>query len=98
MYANFRDRTLALILEDGGYRTSFVHLQSDLPESSNIFHYDRPFQKGTVLAVDTGAYVGMYTVDYARMATLGPTTGEQRRVHRAALEVNQKMMDTLGRV
>jgi Xaa-Pro aminopeptidase len=87
--------TRQLIMEEGGDRTSFVHLQSDLPGSSNIFSYDRPLQKGTVLAVDTGAYVGMYTVDYARMATLGPTTDEQRRVHAAALEVNQKMMDVL---
>ena len=84
-----------LILEEGGDRTSFVHLQLDLPGSKNAFPYDRPLQAGTVLAVDTGAYVGMYTVDYARMAVLGKATNEQRRVHAAALQVNQKMMDAL---
>ena len=28
--------------------------------------------------MDTGAYVGMYTVDYPRMATSGPTAEQQR--------------------
>ena len=84
-----------LILEEGGDRTSFVHLQLDLAGSKNAFPYDRPLQAGTVLAVDTGAYVGMYTVDYARMAVLGKATDEQRRVHAAALQVNQQMMDAL---
>lgn len=84
-----------LILEEGGDRTSFVHLQLDLPGSKNAFPYDRPLQAGTVLAVDTGAYVGIYTVDYARMAVLGKATDEQRRVHAAALRVNRKMMDAL---
>jgi Metallopeptidase family M24 len=49
-----------LILEEGGDRTSFVHLQLDLPGCKNQFHYERPLRKGTVLAVDTGAYVWMY--------------------------------------
>ena len=60
-----------LILEEGGDRTSFVHLQLDAPGCKNQFHYDRPLRRGDVLAVDTGAYVGMYTIDYPRMATLG---------------------------
>ena len=75
-------RTLRrLILEEGGDRTSFVHLQLDAPGCKNSFHYDRPLQRGDVLAVDTGAYVGMYTIDYPRMATLGPSTGAQTRAH-----------------
>src|SRR5262249_10721904 len=48
-----------LILEEGGDRTSFVHLQLDAPGCKNPFHYDRPLRRGDVLAVDTGAYVGM---------------------------------------
>jgi Xaa-Pro aminopeptidase len=84
-----------LILEEGGDRTSFVHLQLDLPGCKNQFHYERPLRKGTVLAVDTGAYVWMYTVDYPRMATLGPATELQKRAHRAVLEVNQRMADAL---
>jgi Xaa-Pro aminopeptidase len=84
-----------LILEEGGDRTSFVHLQLDLPGCKNQFHYERPLRKGTVLAVDSGAYVWMYTVDYPRMATLGPATDPQRRAHRTVLEVNQRMTDAL---
>ncbi len=63
-----------LILEEGGDRTSFVILQLEVAGSKNQFHYDRPLQAGTILAVDAGAYVGMYTVDYVRMASLGPAT------------------------
>ena len=67
-----------LILEEGGDNCSFVILQLDLPGAGNQFNYDRPLQQGTVLAIDAGARVGMYTVDYARMATLGPATQKQR--------------------
>jgi Xaa-Pro aminopeptidase len=84
-----------LILEEGGDRTSFVHLQLDLPGCKNQFHYERPLRRGTVLAVDTGAYVWMYTVDYPRMATLGASTELQRRAHRAVRDVNQQMADAL---
>ena len=84
-----------LILEEGGDRTSFVILQLDLPGAKNQFNYDRPLRKGDVLAVDAGAYVGMYTVDYARMATLGRATDEQKRLHRAVLEVNRRMARAL---
>jgi Xaa-Pro dipeptidase len=84
-----------LILEEGGDRTSFVHLQLDAPGCKNPFHYDRPLRRGEVLAVDTGAYVGMYTIDYPRMATLGPATGAQKRAHTAVLEVTRRMADAL---
>ena len=84
-----------LILEEGGDRTSFVILQLDYPGSGSQFPYDRPLRRGDVLAVDAGAYAGMYTVDYARMATLGRATDEQKRVHQAVLEVNRKMIEAL---
>ena len=84
-----------LILEEGGDRTSFVHFQLDAPGSRNAFHYDRPLRRGDILAVDTGAYVGMYTIDYPRMATLGPATAAQRRAHAAVLEVTRRMADAL---
>ena len=88
-------RMRQLVLEEGGDRTSFVILQLDLAGSKNQFHYDRPLQAGTVLAVDAGAYVEMYTVDYVRMASLGPATEVQKRVHSAVLHVNEKMADAL---
>lgn len=84
-----------LILEEGGDNTSFVILQLDLPGAGNQFHYDRPLEKGTVLAIDAGATIGMYTIDYARMATLGPATTKQKDLHRKVLEVNQKMANAL---
>ena len=84
-----------LILEEGGDRTAYVILQLGIPGSGNPFHYDRPLEKGMVLAVDTGACVGMYTIDYPRMATLGPATSEQRRVYQAALRVDEKMAQAL---
>lgn len=84
-----------LILEEGGDRTSFVHLQLDLPGSKNQFPYERPLRKGTVLAVDAGAYVRMYTVDYPRMAVLGKATEAQKRAHRAVREINRLMADAL---
>ena len=84
-----------LILEEGGDRTSFVILQLDLPGAKNQFSHDRPLRHGDVLAVDAGAYAGMYTVDYARMATLGKASDLQKRVHAAVLEVNGKMAEAL---
>ncbi|MDE2810156.1 MAG: Xaa-Pro peptidase family protein [Gemmatimonadota bacterium] len=84
-----------LILEEGGDRTAYVILQLGIPGSGNPFHYDRPLEKGMVLAVDTGACVGMYTTDYPRMATLGPATSEQRRVYQAVLRVDEKMAQAL---
>jgi Xaa-Pro aminopeptidase len=84
-----------LILEEGGDRTSFVHLQLDAPGCKNQFHYDRPLRRGDVLAVDTGAYVGMYTIDYPRMATLGPATAAQKRAHAAVLDVTRRMAEAL---
>ena len=84
-----------LILEEGGDRTAYVILQLGIPGSGNPFHYDRPLEKGMVLAVDTGACVGMYTIDYPRMATLGPATSEQRRVYQAVLRVDETMTQAL---
>ncbi len=84
-----------LILEEGGDRTSFVHLQLDLPGSKNQFHYERPLKRGMMLGIDAGAYVRMYTVDYPRMATLGKATEAQKRAHRAAREISRQMAEAL---
>ena len=88
-----------LILEEGGDRTSFVHIQldkqQDFPGAKNQFHYDRPLQKGRVLGVDTGAYCWQYTVDYPRFAALGKASDEQKRVYDAIVEINRKMAEAL---
>ena len=88
-----------LILEEGGDSTSFVHFQFDiqnnLPGAKAAYHYDRPLRKGTILGIDTGAFVGMYTVDYPRMVSLGPATDAQKRLYASLLEANGRMADAL---
>lgn len=88
-------RLRALILDEGGDRTSFVHLTADLPVSQTQFHLDRPLKRGGLLYIDTGAYVRNYTIDYARFATLGPANSEQIRGHSVLLEANRRMTEAL---
>lgn len=83
------------VLEEGGDSTSFVILQQDQSGAKNQIPHDRRLTRGDILAVDAGARVGMYTCDFARMATLGKATDDQKRVHAAVLEVNQAMADAL---
>jgi Xaa-Pro dipeptidase len=84
-----------LILEEGGDRTSFVLFQHDLPGDHCQFHYERPLTKGMVLAVDSGAFYWMYTIDYVRFAVLGKATDEQKRLHDLAREISDKMAQAL---
>lgn len=84
-----------LILEEGGDDTGFVIFQHTPPGGGNPDHYDRPMEEGALLALDTGARVGMYGIDYMRAATFGPASPEQKRIHQAALDLNQRMMDAL---
>ena len=88
-----------LILEEGGDRTSFVHVQLDVqtqfPGAKNSFHYDRPLRSGTVIGLDAGAYVRQYTVDYPRFAALGKATEEQHRLHEAVKRVSKQMADAM---
>ena len=88
-------RLRALILDEGGDRTSFVHLTADLPVSQTQFHLDRPLKRGGLLYIDAGAYVRNYTIDYARFATLGPASSEQIRGHSVLLEANRRMTEAL---
>lgn len=85
-----------LILEEGGDRTSFVILQQDHIGAKNQLPYDRELAEGDILAVDAGAYVRQYTVDYARMACLGTATDRQKRVHSGVMEVNARMKAALA--
>ena len=84
-----------LVLEEGGDDVSFVVLQLDAPGARNLYKYDRPLERGTILAIDAGAYVGMHTIDYPRMAVLGRATAQQKLVHRKVLAANRKMADAL---
>ncbi len=85
-----------LNLEEGGDGTSFVMLLLGIPGSRNPFGYDRPLEAGQVVGVDTGARVGMYTVDYTRWVVLGRATDTLKRMYDALLEVNRTMAAALG--
>ena len=85
-----------LILEEGGDGTSFVMLLLGIPGSRNPFGYDRPLAAGQVVGVDTGARVGMYTIDYTRWGVFGPATDGLRRMYDALLTVNRTMAAKLG--
>ncbi len=85
-----------LILEEGGDGTSFVMLLLGVAGSRNPFGYDRPLEAGQVVGVDTGARVGMYTIDYTRWGVLGAATDALRRLYDALLEVNRSMAAALG--
>ena len=89
-------RMRQLMLEEGADASSFVILQLDKPGAGCPYHYERAIESDEVLAIDAGAYVGMYTIDYARMATFGPATDTQKRAHEAVLAVTGKMVDALG--
>ena len=88
-------RLRRLILEEGGDRTSFVHLIAGSPASHSQHHLDRPLEKGNVLYVDAGAYVRFHTIDYARLATLGPASDAVRHGHQVLLEANARMIEAL---
>ena len=84
------------ILEEGGDRTSFVHLIAGFPAAHSQHHLDRPLSRGALLYVDAGAYVRYHTIDYARFATLGPATDKQKHAHATLLEANARMIDALA--
>ena len=88
-------RLRQLILEEGGDRTSFVHLIAGSPASHSQHHLDRPLEKGHVFYLDAGAYVRFHTIDYARLATLGPASDAVRRGHAVLLEANARMIEAL---
>ena len=88
-------RLRQLILEEGGDRTSFVHLIAGSPASHTQHHLDRPLEKGSLLYVDAGAYVRYHTIDYARFATLGPASNAAKRGHAVLQEANARMIEAL---
>ena len=88
-------RLRQLILEEGGDRTSFVHLIAGSPGSHSQHHLDRPLARGNIFYLDAGAYVRFHTIDYARIATLGPASNEARRGHEMLLEANARMIEAL---
>jgi Xaa-Pro aminopeptidase len=88
-------RLRQLMLEEGADRTSFIHLIANFPPCHTQHHLDRPLQKGNVLYIDAGAYVRYHTIDYARFASLGPASDEDKRAHDVLLEANARMIDAL---
>ena len=88
-------RLRQLMLEEGADRISFIHLISGYPPCHTQHHLDRRLEKGSDLYVDAGAYVRFHTIDYARIATLGPASDETKHAHDVLLEANARMIDAL---
>ena len=88
-------RLRQLMLEEGADRTSYIHVVTSFPVCHTQHHLDRPLEKGNVLYIDAGAYVRYHTIDYARMASLGPAADADKRGHEVLLEANARMIDAL---
>jgi Xaa-Pro aminopeptidase len=78
------------MIEFGADDVAFVMVNSLLPFQSN-----RRLVKGGVLYLDGGWKVGGYCCDYARLATLGPSSETQRSMHQTLVRANEKMAETL---
>jgi Xaa-Pro aminopeptidase len=79
-----------LMHEAGAERPSFIYINTGtIPDL--LPSRDKVLQRGETLWLDGGAYVGGYTCDFSRVASLGPTSARQRQLNRDAVEV----MDTL---
>ncbi len=76
----------------GAERPSFIYVNTgqsvDLLPSST-----KQLAPGETLWLDGGAYVGGYTCDFSRVATLGPPSPRQVQLHRDAVEVQQLLLE-----
>jgi Xaa-Pro aminopeptidase len=76
----------------GAERPSFIYVNSggavDLLPSPT-----KRLAPGQTLWLDGGAYVGGYTCDFSRVATLGPPSPRQLQLHQDAVEVQQLLID-----
>jgi Xaa-Pro aminopeptidase len=90
--AEVADLWAELMHRAGAERPSFIYVntgdQVDLLPSPT-----KRLQAGQTLWLDGGAYVGGYTCDFSRVATLGPPSPRQLQLHRDAVEVQQLLLD-----
>jgi Xaa-Pro aminopeptidase len=80
------------MLAAGAESASFIYVNTgdtaDLLPST-----DKKLTPGETLWVDGGVYIGGYTCDFSRIATLGEPSDRQRLLHRDAVEVVHMIMD-----
>lgn len=83
-----------LMHDAGAECPSFIYVNSgdttDLLPSPT-----KKLQPGDTLWLDGGVYVGGYTCDFSRMATLGPATPRQQQLHRDAVEVTDLLLQQI---
>jgi Xaa-Pro aminopeptidase len=83
-----------LMYEAGGERPSFIYINTG-DNRDLLPRPDKRLEKGRTLWLDGGVYVGEYTCDFSRSATLGPPSERQRQLHRDAVEVSDMLLAEL---
>jgi Xaa-Pro aminopeptidase len=86
------ERWAELMREEGAERPSFIYINSGV-DADFIPKPHRRLNAGDTLWVDGGVYVQDYTCDFNRIATMGPASELQRRVHGGVAEIMQGMLD-----
>ena len=83
-----------LMHEAGAERPSFIYVNTgktpDLLPSRT-----KKLQRGETLWLDGGAYVGGYTCDFSRVATLGRPSERQEQLHRDAVEITGLLLEQI---
>lgn len=83
-----------LMYEAGGERPSFIYINTG-DNRDLLPRPDKRLEKGRTLWLDGGVYIGEYTCDFSRSATVGPPSERQLRLHRDAVEVSDMLLAEL---
>jgi len=83
-----------LMHEAGAERPSFIYVNSG-PTPGLLPDPSKTLQRGEALWLDGGAYVGGYTCDFSRVATLGPASARQTHLHRDAVEILDMLLERI---
>jgi Xaa-Pro aminopeptidase len=75
-----------LMHKAGAERPSFIYINTG-PIPDLLPSRTKTLQPGETLWLDGGVYVGGYTCDFSRVATLGPPSPRQIQLHRDTVEV-----------
>lgn len=86
------ERWAALMHEAGAEHPSFIYVNTG-DNADFIPKAERRLEVGQTVWVDGGVYVRDYTCDFNRIATVGPASALQRRVHGEIVEVMRGMLE-----
>ena len=75
-----------LMHQAGAERPSFIYINTG-PIPDLLPSRTKTLQPGETLWLDGGVYVGGYTCDFSRVATLGPPSPRQIQLHRDTVEI-----------